>query len=254
MSRSSSGSDSGPAMSRSSSGSDSGRDMSVDDGLRVVLVGPPGAGKGTQALRIAEAYGIPHIATGDIFRANVKGGTALGQKAQSYMDAGELVPDEIVVEMVRERLQEDDAAGGFLLDGFPRTVPQAEALEDLLVELGRPLHAVLRFSIEDDEVVRRIAGRRVCGECGATYHVEVDPPQEDGVCDRCGAEVLQRDDDREEVVRTRLDVYLRETQPLEFFYWERGLLVDVDAVGGVDTVTERALGAQRRVSAPDGAR
>ncbi len=211
--------------------------------LRLVLIGPPGAGKGTQAAKIAERYSISHIATGDIFRANVKGGTELGRKAKEYMDAGELVPDEVVVDMVRDRLQEDDAADGFLLDGFPRTVPQAQALEAILDELGRPLHVVLRFSIDDDEVVKRIAGRRVCVDCGATYHVEIDAPEDPGTCDECGGQVIQREDDQEEVVRNRLDVYHRETEPLEFFYWQRGLLQDVEAEGSLDEVTSRAFEA-----------
>jgi adenylate kinase len=211
------------------------------DGLRVVLLGPPGAGKGTQARRIAEAYRIPHIATGDIFRTNVKNDTELGRRAQEYMDAGELVPDEIVVGMVRDRLQEDDAASGFILDGFPRTVPQAQALEELLAERSTPLDCVLRFSVDEEELVRRISGRRVCTDCGRTYHVQAAPPGQEGVCDRCGGELVQRDDDREEVVRHRLEVYHRQTEPLEFFYWQRGLLRDVDGVGSVDEVGKRAL-------------
>jgi adenylate kinase len=228
------------------------KDTSGPAGLRAVLLGPPGAGKGTQALRIAETFGVPPIATGDIFRANVKGETELGREAKQYMDKGELVPDEVVVKMVSARLAEDDTADGFLLDGFPRTVPQAEALESLLADADRQLHAVLRFSIKDDEVVRRIAGRRVCPDCGATYHVEVEPPAQEGICDKCGAELIQRGDDTEEVVRNRLDVYHRETQPLEFFYWERGLLRDVEAVGDVTEVTERTLAALKSVFSDNG--
>jgi adenylate kinase len=220
--------------------------------LRLILLGPPGAGKGTQAARIAEDYDIPHIATGDIFRANVKQGTELGRKAKEYMDAGELVPDEVVIGMVRDRLDEDDAREGFLLDGFPRTVPQAEALQELLLELGRPIDVVIRYAIDDEEVVRRISGRRTCEDCGATYHVEVDPPEQEGVCDRCGSEVVQREDDREEVVRNRLDVYHRETQPLEFFFWERKLLRDVAAVGDPSEVTERTFDALDAFVARDG--
>jgi adenylate kinase len=220
--------------------------------LRLILLGPPGAGKGTQAARIAEDYDIPHIATGDIFRANVKQGTELGRKAKEYMDAGELVPDEVVIGMVRDRLDEDDAREGFLLDGFPRTVPQAEALQELLLELGRPIDVVIRYAIDDEEVVRRISGRRTCEDCGATYHVEVDPPEQAGVCDRCGSEVVQREDDREEVVRNRLDVYHRETQPLEFFFWERKLLRDVAAVGDPSEVTERTFDALDAFVARDG--
>lgn len=208
---------------------------------RVVLLGPPGAGKGTQAARVSETYDIPHIATGDIFRTNVKDDTELGRKAKEYMDAGELVPDDVVVGMVRDRLKEDDAADGFVLDGFPRTVPQAQALEETLADMERPLDCVLRFSVGEDEIVERITGRRTCPECGAVYHVDASPPEQEGICDRCGSELVQREDDREEVVRNRLEVYHRQTEPLEFFYWQRGLLRDVDAVGEVDDVTKRAL-------------
>jgi adenylate kinase len=209
--------------------------------LRAVLLGPPGAGKGTQAVRIAKAYGVPQVATGDIFRANVKSGTELGREAKAYMDKGDLVPDEIVVAMIGDRLREDDVASGFVLDGFPRTVAQAEALEQLLEDLGQRLDVVLRLAVDDEEVVRRLSGRRVCVGCGTTFHVDLDPPRQAGVCDRCGGEVVQRDDDREDVVRNRLDVYRRETQPVEYFYWELSLLRDVEALGDIDEVTKRAL-------------
>lgn len=216
--------------------------------IRLVLLGPPGAGKGTQASKISDAYSIPHIATGDILRSNVKQGTELGRKAKEHMDAGDLVPDEIVIGMMRDRLGEDDATSGFLLDGFPRTVPQAEALQELLEDLDRPLHVVLRYAIDDDEVVRRIAGRRTCEECGATFHVGVDPPEQEGVCDRCGSELVQREDDQEDVVRNRLSVYHRETQPLEYFFWQRRLLRDVPAVGDPTDVTQRTLAALDEVT------
>jgi adenylate kinase len=209
--------------------------------MRVIMLGPPGAGKGTQAGRIAEAYGIPHISTGDIFRANVKGGTELGRQAKSYMDKGDLVPDEIVIGMVRDRLAEDDCQGGFNLDGFPRTVPQAQALEELLAEIERPIDVVLRLAVDEAEIVKRLTGRRTCRDCGAIFHVVDKPPAEDGVCDLCGGELHQRADDTEEVVVNRLDVYHRQTEPLEFFYWQRGLLRDIEAVGTVDDVTRRAL-------------
>ncbi len=209
--------------------------------VRVVMVGPPGAGKGTQAGRISQAYGIPHVATGDIFRANVRQGTELGEQAKQYMDRGELVPDDIVIGMVHDRLREDDVAEGFVLDGYPRTITQAQALEEFLADLDQPLDVVLRFDIDEDEIIRRITGRRVCNDCGANYQVEFSPPEQEGVCDRCGGSLVQREDDTEEVVRNRLEVYRRDTEPLELFYWQRSLLRDVDAVGPLDEVTKRAL-------------
>jgi adenylate kinase len=208
--------------------------------VRVILLGPPGAGKGTQATRIAERYGIPHISTGDILRANVREGTALGQEAKRYMDAGDLVPDEVILGMVADRLEQPDAEGGFLFDGFPRTVPQAEALERMLIDRGTPLDAVLRLAVPQDEVVRRLTGRRTCAGCGRIFHEVFDPPTEPGRCDDCGGELTQRDDDTEEVVLNRLEVYRNQTQPLEHFYWERGLLRDVEAVGAPEEVSDRA--------------
>jgi adenylate kinase len=209
--------------------------------VRLVLVGPPGAGKGTQAQYIAQARSIPAISTGDIFRANVRGGTELGLLAKRYMDAGDLVPDEVTIEMVRHRLAEDDAAKGFLLDGFPRTVPQAETLEDLLSSMASKLDVVLELVVDDDEVVQRLSGRRTCRNCGHIWHVEFDPPAEEGVCDRCGGELFQRDDDRPATIRHRLEVYADQTAPLVGFYAARGILVGIDATGPVDDVTERAL-------------
>lgn len=209
--------------------------------MRLILLGPPGAGKGTQAVRIAETFGIPHISTGDILRENVKQGTPLGTEAKKYMDAGDLVPDDVIIGMVGKRLEADDAAEGFLFDGFPRTVPQAQALEDLLVERNQPIDVALRLAVDESEVVDRLTGRRTCTQCGAIFHVTHNPPKEPGVCDRCGGELIQRDDDREDVVLNRLNVYRRQTEPLEHFYWERGLLRDVEAVGAVDDVTKRAL-------------
>lgn len=222
--------------------------------LRVIMLGPPGAGKGTQAARISEVYDIPHISTGDIFRANVKGGTELGKQAQAYMDRGELVPDEIVIGMVADRLDQPDTDNGFNLDGFPRTVPQAQALEDLLVDRGEPLDVVLRFAVDESEVVRRLTGRRTCQDCASVYHIETRAPGAHGVCDDCGGAVVQRDDDREDVVMNRLEVYRRQTEPLEYFYWERGLLRDVTAVGEVDEVTERALNVLAEYADPRGTR
>jgi adenylate kinase len=208
--------------------------------VRVILLGPPGAGKGTQAGNIASTYGIPHISTGDILRANVREGTPLGLQAKTFMDAGDLVPDDVIIGMVGDRLEQPDAAQGFLFDGFPRTVPQAEALDRLLQERGQPLDVVLRLAVDEDEVVSRLTGRRTCTGCGAVFHVTHQPPATEGVCDACGGELVQREDDREDVVRNRLEVYRRSTEPLEEFYWNRGLLRDVEAVGTVDEVAERA--------------
>jgi adenylate kinase len=207
--------------------------------MRVVLLGPPGAGKGTQAARIAETYDIPHISTGDIFRANVRGGTPLGAKAKQYMDAGELVPDEVVIAMVADRLAEDDAAKGFLLDGFPRTTGQAEALGDLLVERDQPLDVVLVFDVDEEELVERLTGRRSCPN-GHVFHIHGNPPEVEGVCDVCGEELFQRDDDTEDVVRNRLDVYRRQTEPLEQYYRRLDIARTVPATGSVTEVTERA--------------
>ncbi len=208
--------------------------------MRIILLGPPGAGKGTQAARIADAYAIPHISTGDILRANVRDGTSLGTEAKRYMDAGDLVPDEVIIAMVGDRLEEPDAQAGFLFDGFPRTVPQAEALERLLVDRETPLTCVLRLSVAKDEVVERLTGRRTCAECGRIFHLRYDPPREEGRCDDCHGELVQRDDDREDVVLNRLEVYATQTEPLEHFYWERGLLRDVQAVGTPDEVFDSA--------------
>jgi adenylate kinase len=218
--------------------------------VRIILLGPPGAGKGTQASRIAETFGIPHISTGDILRANVREGTELGREAKRFMDAGDLVPDEVIIGMVGDRLGEPDASSGFLFDGFPRTVPQAEALEALLVERATPLDVVLRLAVPQDEVVARLTGRRTCAGCGRIFHLVFDPPREEGRCDDCGGELTQRDDDTEAVVLNRLEVYRMQTEPLEHFYWERGLLRDVEAVGPVDEVNERAVGILRGYEQP----
>ena len=212
--------------------------------MRIVLVGPPGAGKGTQAKVVAKRQGIPAISTGDIFRANVAAGTELGVEAKRYMDAGQLVPDEVTIGLIRDRLTEPDAVGGFLLDGFPRNVAQAEALEAMLTGIEVKLDRVVELKVDNDEVVRRIAGRRLCrNDSGHIFHVDSKPPTVEGVCDDCGGELYQRDDDREEVVRERLAVYERETAPIVGYYAERGLLASVDATGALDTVTERILSA-----------
>jgi adenylate kinase len=211
--------------------------------VRVVLVGPPGAGKGTQAHFIASHMSIPRISTGDIFRYNVTNQTELGAKAKEYMDRGDLVPDEVTVAMVRDRLAEDDAQAGFLLDGFPRNVPQAETLKKILAELDVKLTVVLELVVDENEVVRRLSGRRTCRQCQHIWHELYDPPTADGVCDSCSGELFQRDDDKEEVIRHRLEVYISQTSPLIAFYAEEGILVGIDATGPVEEVTSRALGA-----------
>jgi adenylate kinase len=218
--------------------------------VRVILLGPPGAGKGTQAVRIAETFRIPHISTGDILRANVREGTPLGQEAKRFMDAGDLVPDEVIIGMVGDRLVEPDAAMGFLFDGFPRTVPQAQALEELLVGRETPLDVVLRLAVAKDEVVERLTGRRTCSQCGRIFHLRFDPPTDASRCDDCGGELQQRDDDTEDVVLNRLEVYASQTEPLEHFYWERGLLRDVEAIGTPDEVFASAEGILREYGAP----
>ena len=214
--------------------------------MRVVLVGPPGAGKGTQAQFIASHLAIPKVSTGDIFRYNVSAGTDLGRQAKAFMDRGDLVPDEVTVAMVASRLAEDDAQAGFLLDGFPRNVPQAETLKKMLADWGLRLDLVLELVVDHDEVIRRLSGRRTCRKCGRVWHVAFDPPSVADKCDECGGELFQRDDDREETIRHRLEVYGQQTQPLISYYADEGILLGIDATGPVDDVTERALLALRR--------
>lgn len=204
--------------------------------MRLVLLGPPGAGKGTQASAIVEKYNIPHISTGDIFRANIKEGTALGQEAKAYMDKGLLVPDELVVSIVKDRLLKDDCKEGFLLDGFPRTVGQAEALDSELDKLGIKLDRVININADPEILIERAVGRRICRECGATYHVKYNPPKVEGVCDKDGGELYQRDDDTEETVTTRINVYMEQTEPLIDYYKKQGLLMDVDGTKTIDEV------------------
>ena len=196
--------------------------------LRAVLLGPPGAGKGTQAAKVIEKYNVPHISTGDIFRANIKEGTELGKKAKGYMDEGKLVPDELVVNLVTDRLQKDDCKEGFLLDGFPRTIFQAEQLDKFLSENGQKLDIVLNFKVRKDVLIERIAGRRVCKSCGASFHVVNVPPKKEGICDRCGGELIQRKDDNRETVENRINVYESETAVLIGYYEKQGVLVDFD--------------------------
>ena len=214
--------------------------------MRVVLVGPPGAGKGTQAQFLASHLSIPKISTGDIFRDNVSHRTALGRKAQKYMERGDLVPDEVTIAMVTDRLADDDTQAGFLLDGFPRNLPQAETLKKMLASWDTKLDVVLELVVDDDEVVRRLSGRRGCRRCGRIWHVVFDPPVLPGICDDCGGELFQRDDDREETIRHRLEVYQQQTTPLVSFYADEGTLLGLDATGPVDEITERALSALRR--------
>lgn len=211
-------------------------------------MGPPGAGKGTQAQFVSAHLAVLQISTGDIFRAHVSHGTQLGKQAREFMDAGDLVPDEITVAMVRDRLESEDADRGFLLDGFPRTVPQAVQLDEILRELDTELDVVLELVVDDGEVVRRLSGRRTCRSCGHIWHVDFDPPSADGVCDNCGGQLFQRDDDQPETIRHRLEVYYEQTAPLIGYYAEQGILVGIDAMGPVDDVTERASAALRPFS------
>jgi len=211
--------------------------------MRLVLVGPPGAGKGTQAVFLAAHYSIPHISTGDIFRANIKNETELGKLAKSYTDAGNLVPDSVTNEMVRDRLTWDDAQNGFLLDGFPRNVAQAEYLRAILAEKSTPLDAALEFSLDNSEIVRRLAGRRTCRGCSASFHIEFEKPAVDGICDKCGGELYQRPDDSEEVIANRLAVYADQTAPIISFYRNEGLLITIPALGEVSEISTRAIAA-----------
>jgi adenylate kinase len=213
--------------------------------VRLVLVGPPGAGKGTQAEFIAAHLSVPKISTGDLFRANVGHGTALGLEAKKYMDSGQLVPDEVTINMVKDRLAEPDATDGFLLDGFPRNVPQAKVLDDMLKDLGVAIDVVLELVVDGDEVVRRLSGRRTCRGCGKIWHIEFDPTALKDICDRCGGELFQRDDDKPDTIQNRLAVYDEQTAPLVGFYAEQGKLVGIDATGPVEDVTERAIDALR---------
>ncbi|MGW2251850.1 adenylate kinase [Kitasatospora sp. NPDC001660] len=217
--------------------------------MRIVLVGPPGAGKGTQAHLLAKTLSIPHISTGDLFRANIGQGTPLGLEAKSYMDAGLLVPDEVTIGMAKDRMLQPDAANGFLLDGFPRNLGQAKALDEFLAEQGIELDGVLDLEVPEDEVVRRIAGRRLCrNDGGHVFHVDYNPPKVEGVCDECGGELYQRSDDTEEKVRTRLEVYHTETEPIIDYYVQQGLVATISALGKVDEVTQRAIEALKQDS------
>lgn len=209
--------------------------------MRLILVGPPGAGKGTQAVRLAAHYSMPHISTGDIFRANIKNATELGKRAQAFMDKGELVPDSVTNEMVRDRLSQADAAKGFLLDGFPRNTAQADELNKILIEKSMPLDAVLELKIENSEIIRRLSGRRTCRNCSASFHIEYEKPKVAGVCDACQGELYQREDDKEEVIARRLEVYTEQTAPIIDYYKKAGLLRSISALGDVSEITQLAI-------------
>ena len=204
--------------------------------MNLVLMGLPGAGKGTQAEKIVNKYGIPHISTGDMFRAAMKEETELGLKAKSYMDKGELVPDEVTIGIVRERLSKQDCESGFLLDGFPRTVPQAEALEEILSDLNKKIDYVINIDVDQDILMERLTGRRICKNCGATYHLVFNPPAKENVCDRCGGELYQRADDNAETVQTRLEVNIKQSQPLLNFYESKGYLRNIDGQQDINKV------------------
>ena len=204
--------------------------------LRTILLGPPGAGKGTQAAKIVEKYGVPHISTGDIFRENIKKGTELGKKAQEYMNRGELVPDDLVIEIATTRLLEDDCKNGFLLDGFPRTVYQAEKLDEFLQSHDSKIDNVIDIAVGKDELIERLTGRRVCKSCGASFHVVNIPPKQEGICDYCGGELIQRADDNLETVTNRIDVYEAQTMPLIDYYEKAGNLVHIDGSTGLENV------------------
>ena len=204
--------------------------------MKLVILGPPGAGKGTQAEYIVEKYNIPHISTGDIFRENIKNNTELGKKAKSYMDKGLLVPDDLVIALVEDRLNKEDAKEGFLLDGFPRTVAQAVSLESILDKNDDKLTKVINISVDPEILIERAVGRRVCKTCGMTYHVKFNPPKEEGICDKDGTKLIQRDDDTEETVKTRISVYFDQTAPLIDYYRAQNLLIDIDGAKDIDKV------------------
>ena len=206
--------------------------------MKIIMLGAPGAGKATQAKRIAEKYGIPHISTGDIFRANIKEGTELGMKAKEFMDQGLLVPDEVTIGMLLDRIKKEDCVNGYVLDGFPRTIPQAESLTKALEEMGQKIDYAVDVDVPDENIVSRMSGRRACITCGATYHVQFAPPKAEGICDKCGAELVLRDDDKPETVQKRLAVYHEQTQPLIDYYRRAGVLVSVDGTQSMDQVFE----------------
>ncbi len=204
--------------------------------MKIIMLGAPGAGKGTQAEMISEKYGLPHISTGDIFRANIKNGTELGKEAKKYMDQGQLVPDELTVKILLDRVSQADCKNGYVLDGFPRTIPQAEVLDAELTKLGDKVDFAINVDVPDDNIINRMSGRRACVSCGATYHVVFNPTKVEGVCDKCGANLILRDDDKPETVKNRLDVYHKQTQPLIDFYSKKGILKEVDGTVAMNEV------------------
>jgi len=216
--------------------------------MRIILLGAPGAGKGTQAVILAEKLNIPHISTGDIFRANIKNATELGKKAKEYIDKGLLVPDELTVDLVKDRIQMEDCSNGFILDGFPRTIPQAEFLDKVMSEMGIELDYVLNIDVPDSEILARLSGRRTCPGCGMSYHVVFNSPKKEGVCDNCGAALIQRDDDKEETIKQRLTTYHKQTEPLAEYYSKKGKLTNASGIGNLDETTKevyKALGISK---------
>lgn len=211
--------------------------------MRIIMLGAPGAGKGTQSKNLAEKLHVPHISTGDIFRSNIKSGTQLGIKAKEFMDAGKLVPDDVTIEIVKDRIAQEDCANGFILDGFPRTIPQAQYLEAELHEMGKPVDTVIDIEVSDDEIITRMSGRRVCPACGMSFHTVFNPPQKDNLCDNCGTKVVQREDDNEETVKNRLEVYHKQTEPLIAFYRNLGKLVAVRGQERVEDTTMQVFAA-----------
>lgn len=210
--------------------------------MNIILLGPPGGGKGTQAKMLTEKYHIPQVSTGDILREAVKQGTPLGQEAKGYMDAGKLVPDEVVIGIIEDRLRQTDCASGFILDGFPRTVVQAEALDKTLKVLEKKIEHAISIEVEDEELIRRLTGRRTCRSCGAMFHVMFNPPKKEGVCDSCSGELYQRDDDQEATIRNRLNVYNQQTAPLIDYYQQKGLLRTIPGVGKIEDILKKIVG------------
>ena len=210
--------------------------------MKIIMLGAPGAGKGTQAQMIADKFNIPHISTGDIFRANIKNGTELGKKAKEFMDKGQLVPDELTVQLLLDRVANDDCKNGYVLDGFPRTIPQADVLDSELTKLGDKVDFAINVDVPDENIVRRMSGRRACLKCGATYHIKHIPPKKEGICDKCGSELVQREDDKPETVQNRLSVYHEQTQPLIDYYDKKNILKTVDGTKDMQEVFSNIVG------------